>query len=416
MVLILLVIRYKLLGLNENILSFTFIVSAGIILLSVSIQKWNALLNPFSLYFIFIFGFGFSLLGLSKYIKPFGLNTNLIICLSILSFSIGSFADIRIKSPFSRFRFSHRSNLLVYYLLFVFGLLAFIYEMTLIGYLPLINIFNFDVYNDVNKKLVSFLHYFVMLFSVIPSWTYILYKRNSVTKRWLVLTLIVSTFILLNFLSRQNIMLLLICLAVTFSFYNKVNYKKVGLYSLAIIGVFFIMGQIRMSQMNLIKSRKNYTPAMFLNNIAGIEYKTSIFESTLTLYSSIRYKTLDDYVKKAKEDEYFGMGKFVLRPFISLSLLDRIGIVNYEIKYNVDSALATYAINPYLDFRYFGVIIFGLLYGMISSHFYRHYKLNSEKYILPWAIIIFCLIMTPFMNYFSSFYIFLIWSLNKLII
>ncbi len=171
-----------------------------------------------------------------------------------------------------------------------------------------------------------------------------------------------------------------------------------------------------MSQMSSLKDDKNYTPAMFLNNVAGIEYNTNIVESTFTLYSSIRYDVLNKYVKKAKHDEYIGMGKFVFRPIISLTLLDRMAIVNYEKGYDVESALATYAINPYLDFGYLGVIIFGLLYGIISSHFYRNYKLRNEKYILSWSIIIFCLLMTPFMNYFSSFFIFVIWSVNKLII
>jgi len=413
---IFLFVRYRQMGVNNNIFSFEVIVLFGVILFCYSIQKWNDLLNPLSLYFIFIFGFGYSLLGLSKYIHPFDPRTIIIISLSILSFSAGAILNIKIKSPFSQILLSKRSNLLVYYALIAFSLLSFAYEMIRIGYLPLFNILRFDVYSDSNKKLVSFVHYFAMLFAVIPSWTYILYKRKSVTKRWLLFIFLVSSFVLLNYLSRQLIVLFLIAFMLTYTFYNKLNYRKVAFYSASIIGVFFLIGQIRMSQMNVIQSDKNYSPTQFLNNMAGIKYKTSLLETTFTIYSSIRYDVLNNFVKKAKYDEYIGMGKHVFRPLISLTFLDRMNVVHYEKDYDVDSALATYAIDPYLDFGFWGVVIFGFLYGLISSHFYLNYKLQNEKYIISWSIIIFCLIMAPFMNYFSTFFVFLIWCINKMVI
>ncbi len=224
---ILLAVRYKTMGLDESIIAFELVVFIGVLLVCYSIQKWNDIINPLTIYFIFIFGFGYSLLGLSKYIQPFELNTIIIILISIFTFSIGSLMDLKIKSPFSELRFTRRSSLLIYYLLFIFCLLSFVYEMIHIGYMPVLNMFNFDVYNDANKKLVSFIHYFAMLFSVLPSWTYIYYKRKMVSKKWLIFIILLSCFVILNYLSRQTIMLCLISGAITFSFYNRLNYKKI---------------------------------------------------------------------------------------------------------------------------------------------------------------------------------------------
>ena len=91
-------------------------------------------------------------------------------------------------------------------------------------------------------------------------------------------------------------------------------------------------------------------------------------------------------------------------------------MIKYEPEYNVNFAIAAYAIDPFLDFRILGVIVFGFLYGLISTHFYVNFKSGKEQYIISWSIIIFCLIMTPFINYFSTFFIFLVWIINKLII
>lgn len=413
---ILLFFRYQFLGVRKNLIAFEVILFAGALLVLFSVQKWQRIVNPISIYYIFIFGFGYSLLELSEYSRTFKPVSIVILILTIVSFSMGALLNIKIRSPFIKVRFTSRSNLIMYYLLLVFSFCSFVIEMRNIGYLPLLNVFSFDVYNDANERLVSFIHYFALLFAIFPAWTYILYKRELLTKIWLRSILLFSIFVILNYLSRQTIILFLLTYLLTYAFYNKLNYRKIALYSFGIILVFFIIGQIRISQIEIVKSDKHYSSTQFLRNFAGIKYRTNLVETTFTLYSSIRYSKLDEMVEKSKHDAYYGMGKYVLRPVVSITLMDRMGFVEYEDKYNVVSILATYAIDPYLDFGILGVIFVGLLYGLLSSHFYRNFILADEKYIISWAIIIFCIIMASFMNYFSSFFIFLIWITNKLIV
>ncbi|MBN2610921.1 MAG: oligosaccharide repeat unit polymerase [Bacteroidales bacterium] len=413
---ILLFFRYQFLGVKKNLIAFEVILFAGALLVLFSFQKWQRIINPISIYYIFIFGFGYSLLELSEYSRTFKPISIVILILTIVSFSTGALLNIKIRSPFTKLRFTNRSNLIIYYILLAISLCSFAFEMRNIGYLPLLNVFSFDVYNDANERLVSFIHYFAMLFAIFPAWTYILYKRDLLTKRWLRGILLLSIFVILNYLSRQTIILFLVTYLLTYVFYNKINYRKIAFYSFGIILVFFIIGQIRVSQIEIVKSDKNYSSTQFLRNFAGINYKTNLVETTFTLYSSIRYSKLDELVEKSKREEYLGMGKYMLRPLISLTFMDRVGIIEYEEKYNVVSILATYAIDAYLDFGILGVIIIGIFYGLISSHFYRNFVLADERYIISWAIIIFCIIMASFMNYFSSFFVFLIWMTNKLIV
>jgi oligosaccharide repeat unit polymerase len=195
-----------------------------------------------------------------------------------------------------------------------------------------------------------------------------------------------------------------------------VNLQKVILTSFSIVLLFFIIGNVRMNQTDAIKkSSENYTPAKFMNNVAGIKFDANIIESTFTVYSSMRYSVMNKFVKKSSRENYYAYGIYTFRPFVSLLCLDRLGIVDFK-NYEVNKELATYAIDPYLDFGILGVLFINFFYGIISRRFYRKYTQRNYKYIIPWVIIIFCLIMSPFMNYFSSFFIWMIWITNKIII
>ena len=413
---LILVFRYAEMGVMTNIIGFILVIFFSIFIFSISIQRWKEIINPISLYFLFIFGFGYSLLNLSKYVKPYSTLSIIVIILSIFSYISGALLNIRFKSPFNAIRFSQKSSLFIYYGILLISVISFLYEIYHIGYLPILKVFRFDIYNDVNTKLVSFVHYFVMLFGIFPAWTYILVKKRRLNRIFFLSVLLFSVFVILNYLSRQIIILLLLSFLVSYTFYNKVQIRKIIIFSILIIGVFFLIGQIRMAQLDSIKKNSGYTANRMLQNYAGIKSETNLIESTYTLYSSIRYNALNELINKARKNHYFGYGKYVFRPLVSIAFLDRIGIIDYESEYNVNSAVATYAIDPFLDFGILGVICFGFFYGLISTHFYTNYKSGKEQYIISWSIIIFCLIMTPFLNYFSSFFVFLVWALNKLII
>lgn len=413
---IMLIVHYINMGVQNVLFGFGLILTFGILSICLSIQKWKDFINPVSLYFIFIFGFAFSQLNLSTLVKSFNIVSIAILVLSICSYLIGTFINIRFKSPFKFIYFNTKTSLILFYLIIIFSVFSFIIEVLQIGYLPILRIFSFDIYNDSNKKLVSFIHYFIMLFAIYPAWSFILLKGKIISKTFYIALLIFSFFILLNYLSRQMIMLYMLSSLISYSFYNKISIKKLLFYTFFIISFFFIIGQIRISQMDTIKKVSGYTAAKFLHNAAGMKYESNTIESTFILYSSIRYNSFNEFVKKANNEDYMSYGRFVFRPIISLFFLDRLGLINYSPEYSLTSNISTYAIDSYLDFGFLGVILFGLFYGLSAKHFYSKFKSRDKKYIIPWTIIIFCLIMCPFMNYFDSFFVFLVWSVNKLII
>lgn len=248
---LLLIFRYTEMDVMTHLIGFILVISFDIFIFSISIQKWNELINPISLYFLFIFGFGYSLLDLSEIVKPYGFLSLVVILLSIIFYIIGALVNIPFKSPFRSIRFSIKSNLIFYYAILLFSLFSFLYEILNIGYLPILKIFSFDIYNDVSKKLVSFIHYFVMLFAIFPAWSYILYKNNILNKKIYSFVVVLSIFIMLNYLSRQVILIFMLSAMISYRFYNKVNIRKLAIYGFVIIGFFFLVGQVRISQIIL---------------------------------------------------------------------------------------------------------------------------------------------------------------------
>jgi oligosaccharide repeat unit polymerase len=291
--------------------------------------------------------------------------------------------------------------------------LTFLLEIKTFGYLPLLKMFSMDVYKDTNDKLLSFLHYFIIIAAIIPSWAYILYRKEIISKKILIWFSVGALFILMNYLSRQIFFLFLISAFTTYSFYNKVSVKKIIFALFTALFIFILMGNIRI--MRGSSTSNNYTAEQLLRDLGQIKYKTNIFESYLDIYSSQRFDSMEKFVRMKREDGFFGMGIFTLRPLSSVLFLDRMGIVDYK-QYNVTTDIAGYAIDPYLDFGLLGVILINFLYGFICRLTFINFNQGNTLYIIPWAMLIFCLIMAPFANYFNSFIIWFAILFNRLIL
>ncbi len=410
---ILLYARYLTLGIDaDSINGFIIAYFFVCILLYVATFYFKNPLNPINFYAIFILCYGFNFLKLSTVSKVLSSNTHLIIILSIIFFLIGVLFGNKIKTE-PKVWMNRQSKSIIFYITFVCIVITFLLEIKTFGYLPLLKMFSMDVYNDTNDKLLSFLHYFILLAAIVPSWGYILYRKEVISKKKFIGFSIGALFILINYLSRQIFFLFLISAFTTYSFYKRVSIKKIILALFIAIFIFILMGNIRI--MRGSSASNNYTAEQLLRDLGHIKYKTNIFESYLNIYSSQRFDSMDKFVQMKKEEGFFGMGIFTFRPISSVLFLDRMGVVNYK-QYDITKDIAGYAIDPYLDFGLLGVIILNFLYGFICRLTFINFNQGNTLYIIPWAILIFCLIMTPFMNYFNTFIIWFSIFFNRLIL
>jgi oligosaccharide repeat unit polymerase len=405
--------RYIMLGIDSDLVTeFIFVFFIVCLLLLGTTYYFKNPLNPINFYTLFILCYGFNFLKLSTVSKALSYTTHLVIILSIVFFVFGVLFGNKIKTE-QKVLMNRQSKATIFYVTFVCIILTFLLEIKTFGYLPLLKMFSMDVYKDTNDKLLSFLHYFIIIAAIIPSWAYILNRKEIISKKAFIWFSIGALFILINYLSRQIFFLFLISTFTTYSFYNSVSVKKIVIALFTVVFIFILMGNIRIMRGN--STVGGYTAEQLLRDLGQIKYKTNIFESYLNIYSSQRFDSMDKFVQMKKEEDFFGMGIFTLRPLSSVLFLDRMGIVDYK-QYNVTTNIAGYAIDPYLDFGLLGVILLNFLYGFICRLTFINFNQGNTLYIIPWALLIFCLIMAPFMNYFNTFIIWFAIFFNRLIL
>lgn len=410
---ILLYTRYVGMGIDpDGVSKFIIVYFIVCLILIGATYYFKNPLNPVNFYSIFILCYGFSFLKLSADSTDLSPTTHLIIILSIIFFILGIVLGNKLKTE-QKVLWNKQSKATIFYITFVCIVLTFILEVKTFGYLPITRIFSFDVYKDTNDKLVSFLHYFIMISAIVPSWAYILYRKEIISKRVLIYFSIGALFILINYLSRQIFFLLLISAFITYSYYYKVSIVKILSALFIVVFVFVFMGNIRIMKSSSVLN--NYTAEKLIRGLGNIHYNTNILESYVDIYSSQRFDQMNSFVELKKEDGYLGYGIFTLRPLSSILFLDRMGIVNYG-EYKITNDISSYAIDPYLDFGLVGVILLNFLYGFISRLTFVNFIEGNTLYIIPWAMLIFCLIMSPFMNYFNTFIIWFAIFFNRLIL
>ena len=410
---VLLYARYLNLGIDAvRINGFIFVYFIACLLIVGATYYFKNPLNPINFYTLFILCYGFNFLKLSAVSRDLSPITHLIIILSILFFIAGVLLGNKIKTK-QKVLWNSQSKSIIFYVTCVCIVLTFLLEIKTFGYLPLLKMFSMDVYKDTNEKLLSFLHYFIIMAAIVPSWAYILYKKEIISKKAWIWFSIGALFILINYLSRQIFFLFMISAFTTYSFYYSVSVRKIVLALLSVIFIFILMGNIRIMRGRSVVN--NYTAEELLRDLGKINYKTNFFESFLNIYSSQRFDTMDKFVKMKKAEEFFGLGIFTFRPLSSILFLDRIGIVDYK-QYNINTQIAGYAIDPYLDFGLLGVVLLNFLYGFICRLTYINFNEGNTLYIIPWAMLIFCIIMTPFVNYFNTFIIWFAIFFNRLIL
>ena len=409
--LVFLIYRYNSLGVeSEQIFYFAGYFSLASISLMYSLFKYENAINPISVFTIFIFLLAYSFIKLSLKQSVYSENTLVIINLSLFCYLVLAVQNY----PAKTLKICNLDNSLKIKLLYViisFAAITFFLECVMFGYLPVLNISSSDVYIDTNEKLIPFLHYFIVILAFVPSWSYIYYKEGLLGKKRFRFILLITLFILVNYLSRQLYLLLGITFLLSYIFYNNIKTKILIRLSFLVVALFLIIGYLKFN------SELSISFAEFSRLAAGIENENvSILESTFTEYSSKRYTVLDEMVRTRDDIHYYGFGVYTFRPLLSFFLLEKLGVIVRIQDLDSERKVGTFLIDPYLDFGLFGVVIINSLYGVFASRYYKQYILRNPEAIIKFSIIIFCLLMGMFINYFNTMLIWLGLIMNKFLL
>ncbi|WP_432712685.1 O-antigen polymerase [Pedobacter sp.] len=394
---------------QSQVLNFGLYYLFGCLVLIFSLIKFKDAINPISIYVMFVFLMSYSYIRLSDMQLPYSISTVLVLNLSVFSYLTFASLDFNPK-PFKFLKLNNELKRILLYLICAASFFTFLIEVVSFGYLPVLQIGASDVYIETNAKLVPFLHYFIVLLAFIPAWSYVMFKETVITKKEFISLLIIALFILVNYLSRQLYLLLGITFFMSYSFYNYVNTKILVRGGLLVIALFMFIGFLKFNTETSISFTE------FSRAAAGIQNENvSILESTFTEYSSKRFAALDKMIKFKDDNEYLGFGIYTMRPLVSLFLLEKTGVINRLPELDSEKNVGTYAIDPYLDFGLIGVLIINCIYGFLASRYYKQYHEKHPEAIVKFSIIIFCVLMGMFINYYNTMLIWLGLFFNKII-
>jgi oligosaccharide repeat unit polymerase len=413
---VLLCLRYASWGCGlDQIIPFLLLAIFSEALIIYSLSEFKQIINPFALYAVFIYIAGFSYLIVSERQQPYTLLFNGIILLSIASFVAGGMvAHKMVKLRFKNIipQLTPRMSLLFLLLLLVIGMLVFVMEIRQLGFIPLLSLGNGSVYEDISQNQVTPLHNFIVLNAILPAMFYISHKRGLIPF-WIFLGLtFVSLFIIVNFFSRQTIVLFFFSMLVAVTYYKNVSVSKMMSIGGVCILIFVILGELRESS---VYQENAGSINNFLKMYAEIDKPTNLLETYMSLYGGLNFTTGNTIAQAAVHDGYVSYGAYALRPVIGALPVDAEAI--YPMTYSAYSLLGTYLLDPFLDFRWLGVFGFNFLYGFVSMNSFKNYlSKQSPYYIIEWSLFVFCIFMCSFTNYFNLFFVVFFFIINRLAI
>jgi len=392
-------------------LGFTLIAEGAII---YSMYIYEQLINPFSIYAVFIYTAGFSFIRISSKQQAYDFSFILLLLVSIICFIIGGLIASK------TFKFSIKNlfppltpKLSFYFLLLVLiiGMGVFVMEIRQLGYLPVLNLGNAAVYNDLNENEVTPLHNFIVLNSVLPAMFYINYKKKNISFLLFLGLTFVSSFIILNFFSRQIIILFFFSMLIAVNYYQSIPVLRLIVIGAVVLVIFIVLGQLR----NSSDDTKETSINEFLKEYNSVSKPTNLLETYLSLYGGVNFSTANKIVEQAKHDGYVSYGAYSLRPIVTVLPVNKNAI--YPPIYSSYTQLGTYVTDPFLDFRWAGVVILNLLYGYLSMNSFKNYLARKgEYYIVEWSLFIFCIFMCSFTNFFHMFFVVFFFIINRIAI
>lgn len=399
----------------EEIIPFSAFLILAESITVFSIIRFNQIINPFTLYSLFIYIAGFSFLNVSDRQIGYDYHYIQIIVLSITFFIAGGLVAMKTYS-FSLKSYipplSQRLSLAFLLLVFVAGIGVFILEVRQLGYLPVFNLANAEVYQEINENEVTPLHNFIIVNSVLPAMFYILFKRKTIRFWQFLLLTAVCGFIILNFFSRQIIVLFFFSMLIAYSYYKTIPLLKFFSIGVVCTVIFIVLGQLRGGSS---EESNSMSVNDFLRDYGDITKPTNIIETYLSLYGAVNFTSGNGIVSDALRDDYVSYGVYTARPVLTIMPVDKNSV--YPPLYSSYTKLGTYLVDPFLDFRWFGVIGLNFLYGLLSMNSFKNYiAKNGEYYIVEWSLFIFCIFMCAFTNFFHMFFVALFFIVNRIAI
>ncbi|WP_231427186.1 O-antigen polymerase [Pedobacter sp. Leaf250] len=400
---------------QEQIIPFTAFLIIAESITVFSILRFNQIINPFTIYSVFIYIAGFSFLMISDRQIGYDLRFMLIIILSITCFITGGLVAMKTyKFSFKSYilPLSPRISLAFLLVLFVAGIGVFLIEVRQLGYLPILSLGNAEMYQELNENEVTALHNFIVLNSVLPAMFYILFKRKTIRFWQFLLLSLVCCFIIFNFFSRQIIVLFFFSMLVAYSYYKTIPMFRLLSIGTACVLVFIVLGKLRGSG---TEAANSMTVNDFLKDYGDITKPTNIIETYLSLYGAVNLSTGNLIVHESQRDGYISYGVYTARPLITLLPINKAAI--YPLQYSSYTRLGTYLVDPFLDFRWVGVICMNFLYGLFAMNSFKNYvSKNGEYYIVEWSLFIFCIFMCAFTNFFHMFFVAFFFIVNRIAI
>ncbi|WP_442589153.1 O-antigen polymerase [Pedobacter sp. AW31-3R] len=371
------------------------------------------MINPFAVYSIFLYTAGYSFLNFADKQITYSSLFIAFLSVSVFFFILGGWLSQR-TTKFSLENFfpsiTPRFSFGLLLGLFIAGVVVFVMEIRQLGYLPLLNLNSMSVYDDLNENAVSALHNLVVLNAVLPAMFYILYKKQCIPSYIFLILAFLSCFILINFFSRQMLILLFFSLLLAVNYFNKVPLLKLLLIGIVTVVVFIGLGELR-------SSSTEDSSAAAINDVikgyTGIKKPTNLLETYLSLYGAVNFSTADQLINLSSKDGYVGWGRYTLRPVITPLPIDK--SIVYPLQYSSYNLLGTYLVDPFMDFRWPGVIVLNFLYGFLSMNSFKNYlSRKSPYYIVEWALFMFCLFMCSFTNFFHMFFVVFFFIVNRI--
>lgn len=399
----------------DEILPFTGFLLLAETITVFSIIRFKQIINPFTLYSLFIYIAGFSFLIISDRQIDYDYHYILIIVLSIAFFIAGGL--VAMKSFTFSFKsylppLSQRLSLAFLLLVFMAGIGVFILEVGQLGYLPVFNLANAEVYQELNENEVTPLHNFIIVNSVLPAMFYILFKRKTLRFWQFLLLTAVCGFIILNFFSRQIIVLFFFSMLIAYSYYKTIPLLKFFSIGVVCTVIFIVLGQLRGGSS---EESNSMSVNDFLRDYGDITKPTNIIETYLSLYGAVNLTSGNGIVSDALRDDYVSYGLYSARPVLTIIPIDKNAI--YPPLYSSYTKLGTYLVDPFLDFRWIGVIGLNFMYGLFAMNSFKNYLAkNGEYYIVEWSLFIFCIFMCAFTNFFHMFFVAFFFIINRIAI
>jgi len=401
-------------GLSELAPFLGFTLLAEVIIV-YSIYTYGQLINPFTIYSVFVYTAGFSFIRISEKQLPYEWAFILLILISILCFIAGGLiASKTFKFSMKNIlpRMNARLSFIFLLLMLIISIGVFVMEIRQLGYLPVLNLGNSAVYNDLNENQVTALHNFIVLNSVLPAMFYINYKKGHISFLLFLILAFVSGFIILNFFSRQIIIIFFFSMLIAVNYYRSIPVLRLIIIGAITLVIFIGIGQLRNSSDD---TEQSVSINDFLKEYNQITKPSNLLETYLSLYGGVNFSSGNTIIIQATNDGYYGFGVYSARPVVTLLPVNKDAV--YPPEYSSYIKLGTYLTDPFLDFRWAGVIILNLLYGYLSMNSFKNYlNRKSEYYIVEWSLFIFCIFMCSFTSFFHMFFIMFFFIINRIAI